>query len=88
MLNEKVHEMTKLIQTVCQKHPKDNEKQYKAFMFVLLKVNPNFQYSITRYVSLRNSLAMYMFDKDASSQHEYEQKIHELLGYPIPILLL
>lgn len=87
-LNEQLNKITELIQTVCDNYPKDNEKQYKAFMYVLVNINPAFRCSIDRYTSLKKSLAVCMFDKDDLSKYQYEQKVYELLGIYISIGVL
>ncbi|HDR7585522.1 hypothetical protein BW899_06680 [Bacillus mycoides] len=84
-LNKNIDYVTKTIKRACNKYPKDNERQYKAFMYVMRKVNDKFNCSQERYLDLRRMLAIYTFFRDDTVEYEYEKNVCDLLGVYIPI---
>ena len=87
-LDKPIAYITKAIDVACNKFPKDDENQYKAFMYLLNeKANLNVNCSQERYVQLRK-----LFIKKNSPWREYtdslayEHAIKELLGVFVPIL--
>ncbi|MES9740930.1 hypothetical protein ABWK24_02415 [Priestia megaterium] len=87
-LNKQIDYVTEVIHFVCEKYPKNNEKQYKGFITVLKKANPHFTCSEERYVGLKKLLARYMFDRNLSDRYAYEQNVSELLGFYMSISVL
>ncbi|MFS8601548.1 hypothetical protein LRO89_02995 [Priestia megaterium] len=87
-LNKQIDYVTEVIHFVCEKYPKNNEKQYKGFINILKKANPQFNCSEERYVGLKKLLAQYMFDRNLSDRYTYEQNVSELLGFYMPVSVL
>lgn len=87
-LNKQIDYVTEVIHFVCEKHPKNNEKQYRGFINILKKANPHFNCSEERYVAMKKLLARYMFDRNQEDKYIYEQHVSNLLGVYIPINVL
>lgn len=87
-MTEQINYVTKSILRACKDHSKNNEAQYEVFMKLLKRANPQFKYTTERYLALKRALNMYWFDRDSLSKYQYEQKVHELLGFSTPICIL
>lgn len=82
--------ITKAIDVACDRFPKDDKNQYKAFMYLLNeKANLKVNCSLERYLQLRK-----LFFKKISPWREdtdylaYEYAVKELLGVRVPIYVL
>ncbi|MED3198987.1 hypothetical protein ACWKTL_14895 [Bacillus toyonensis] len=89
-LDKPIAYITKAIDVACNKFPKDDENQYKAFLYLLnKKANLNVNCSQERYLQLRK-----LFIKKKSPWREYtdnldyDYAVKELLGVGVPIFIL
>ncbi|MBU7593559.1 hypothetical protein [Metabacillus halosaccharovorans] len=88
-LNKQIAYLTKAINLARGKFPKDDEKQYKAFMYLLHKANLGVDCSEDRYLKIRRLYVRKVSPWREDTDHlAYEYAVKELLGVRVPIFVL